>query len=42
VILLTGLTSGRTATVPLIVIGGPETGFGGMAPLVSAHHPAAR
>jgi hypothetical protein len=41
VILLTGLTSGRTVTVPLTVAGGPETGFGGLAPLVAAHRPAA-
>jgi len=41
VILLTGLTSGRTATIPLLVTGGPETGFGGLAPLVATHHPAA-
>jgi hypothetical protein len=39
VVLLTGLTSGRTATVPLVVLGGPETGFGGMAPFVAVHHP---
>jgi hypothetical protein len=41
VILLTGLTSGRTATVPLTVVGGPATGFGGMAPFVATHQPGA-
>jgi hypothetical protein len=41
VILLTGLTSGRTATIPLLVTGGPQTGFGGLAPLVATPHPAA-
>jgi hypothetical protein len=41
VILLTGLTSGRSTTVPLTVTGGPRTGFGGLAPLVATHHPAA-
>jgi hypothetical protein len=40
VILLTGLTSGRTVTVPVFVTGGPQTGFGGLAPLVATHHPA--
>jgi hypothetical protein len=41
VILLTGLTSGRTATVALVVTGGgPETGFGGMAGQVEFHRPA--
>jgi hypothetical protein len=39
VILLTGLTSGRTVTVPITVMGGPETGFGGMAAFVSGHRP---
>jgi len=41
VIVLLGLASGRTATVPLVVIGGPQTGFGGMARNVAHHHPRA-
>ena len=40
VVLLTGLTSGRTATAALTVTGGPHTGLGGRASQVARHRPA--